>query len=74
MHRFYVKYDGSNVVRFNWPGDPVTEWATYECKYPINSEGAAYNFIEWLFDYNGYLSVLYSSDWEAVIIEEDHDN
>jgi hypothetical protein len=74
MHRFYVKFDGSGTLRFNWPDDPATKWDIYESRWPIKNEFEAMCLIEFIFDYNGYLSVLYSNDWEAIVIEEDHDN
>jgi hypothetical protein len=70
----YIKVDGSTTIRFNWPGDRPGDWSIYETKYPIRSSNGAIQLIEWLLDANGYTSILYSSDWEFVVIEEDHDN
>lgn len=74
MNRVYIKIDRGNVVRFNWPDEPVGKWDTCICKWPVCSSNAAIQLIEWLFDGNGYTDVLYSQDWEFIVIEEDHDN
>ena len=74
MHRVYVKFDGTNDVRFNWPDDPVGKWTVYENSWSVSEDYQAMCLIDWLFDANGYTDVLYSQDWEFIVIEEDHDN
>jgi hypothetical protein len=74
MNRIYVKFDGTNAIRFNWPDDPVGDWSVYNTKHPVRTPHEAIQLLEWILDYNGYTDILYSFNWEFIAIEEDHDN
>lgn len=74
MNRVYIKYDGSNVVRFNWPGDPVGEWTKLVTNHSVTKDSDAYGLVAEHLDWNGYVDVLYAPNWEFIMIEEDHDN
>lgn len=74
MKKVFVKYDGSSILRFNWPGDEIGDWSIYEVNRPVHSGDDACGLIEELLSWNGYSEALHYDCVVVNVIEEDHIN